>query len=119
MRRGFWVSPAAIWESEHKERGLRDPTYGNDLGANERESSVVEDGPPPEKAALCARDPLVLNKRAWVLPVAETDPIVGGATSEVNDNTQYDQTADCEHLDRTDEGIGKSEQKGRLSTHAK
>lgn len=65
-----------------------DPTYGDDLGSDERESCVAEDRPPPEKLALGAGYPGVLHERTWVLPVAETDTIVVGSPSEVNDDTQ-------------------------------
>ena len=110
LRRGFFVSPAAIWESEYKARKLRDPAYGDDLRANERESGVIKDSPPAEESAFCAGDSLVLNKRTRVLPVAETDTIVVGTTSEVKDDTQDDETGDCDYLDRTGKCIGKWEQ---------
>jgi len=114
LRRGFFVSPAAIWESEHKERRFKNPAYRNDLRTNEREGSVVKDGPPPEEPTLCAGYPFVLSKRTWVLPVAETDTIMVGTTSEVKDETQDDETGDCEYFDRTSKCIGKWEQLGSV-----
>ena len=105
--------------SKHQERGVRNAAYGDNFGTDERESSVVEDGPPPEEPSLGAGYSLVLNERTGVLPVAEPDSIVIGTTSKVDDNAQYDETGNCEYLDGTKKCVGKREKKQMVTTHAK
>lgn len=119
LRRGFFVSPAAIWEGEQEERTPRDLTYSNDLSTNKRESSVGKDGPKPKKPAFCTRNPRVLSKSTWVFPVAETDTVVVGASSEVKDETQYDETSYCDNLDRTVRVLVSGKGRNWLTTHAK
>ena len=44
----------------------------------------------------------MLNKGSRVLPVAETETVMVGTTSQVKDNTQDDETGDGYDLDRAD-----------------
>ena len=48
-------------------------TYSDNLRSNEGEGSLGDDAPPPEKPAGGSGNAMVLNERAGIYPVAETD----------------------------------------------
>lgn len=101
--RGFLASPAAIYvrsdqcTSVHSKTGSI--TYGNNLSSDERERSLRHDCPPTEETSLGAPDAMELDEGTWVLPVAETDTIMVGTTSEVEHDTQNNEASNRDDLD--------------------
>ena len=49
-------------------------TYGDDLRSNERERSLGDDAPPPDEPTGDSGDAMVLDERAGIFPVTESDP---------------------------------------------
>ena len=58
-------------------------TNSNDLGTDERESSLRHDRPPAQETALRSRDVVELRQGAWMVPVAETETIVVRSTTQI------------------------------------
>lgn len=51
-------------------------TYGNDLGPNERESSLCHYGPPSQETTFGALNAIELIEGTRMFPVTETNAIV-------------------------------------------
>jgi hypothetical protein len=93
LRLGFFASPAAIWERSFEKMAFSPcgkSTYGNNLRPDERECSLSHHSPPAQEAALCARNAMVLDEWARVLPVAETDSIPVRTASEIEYDAKND-----------------------------
>jgi len=95
LRRGFFASPAAIWEFPlvtKKVCAVRNWTHGDDLGTNEGKRCLGHDRPSAEETPLRAAYTLILDERTRVFPIAESKAIAIWASTEVEDNSQNDQT---------------------------
>jgi hypothetical protein len=102
LRLGFFASPAAIWKSilitsircppdEDWGDMLSGRTHGDDLSADEREGCLGHNGPKTKESPFRASNAIVLGERTRVFPITETDAIVIGASSEVEDKSQNNQ----------------------------
>lgn len=109
----------AILRVEEKDRsetaqGKTSSTQENaPLDTRERVGSLEEDLEPSGEATDSTRDG-VGGKRSRVLPVSETDPVVGGVTSKVDDEPSDDQT--CKARGGTFQSCYRKRE-GRVRTH--
>lgn len=85
--------------------GSDDGTYRNNLGTDEREGSLCHDRPPAEETTGVSLDAVVLNERAGVLPVTETNAVVVRSSTEVKNDTEDNETDDGDDLDRGEDEL--------------
>ena len=81
-------------------------TYGDNLRSDERERSLGHDSGPPKETTLRTRDIIILNKRPWVLPVAEADSVVVWTSTQIQNNAQNEETNDSNDLDGSKNELG-------------
>lgn len=72
---------------------------GDDLGPNETEGGGGQDTPVPEESPESTVDAHVLDERARVTPIAESEPVVSRGTAEIDDDTQYEESNNSQDLD--------------------
>jgi hypothetical protein len=75
----------------------RGRTYGDDLCANVGESGLRENFRKAEETTLGARDSVELDERTGMFPITESDAIVIGPSTKVEDDSQNDQTLGREY----------------------
>ena len=103
LRRGFFASPAAIYQRQisiihlgtHTEK-----TYSNNLGTNKRERRLFQYSYPAKEPTLRTADELELSERTRMFPVTKTNTVVVGTTTKVKDNTKDDKAGNSDDLDR-------------------
>ena len=67
-------------------------TYSNDFCPKERKSGLCHDRPPAQETTFGPINSIELSKCPWILPIAEPQSIMVGASAEIKDNAQNDKT---------------------------
>jgi hypothetical protein len=71
---------------------LNGRTHSDDLGSDEGEGCLTHNGPKPKETTFRASNAIVLSEWTRVFPITETEAIVIGASPEVEDKSQNNQT---------------------------
>lgn len=82
--------------------------HADDLGTDEAEGRVDENGPEAEELAEGAGDVVVLDKGTGVLPVLEAEAALLADGTDVDEEREDDQTDDGEDLDACEPELGLS-----------
>jgi len=62
--------------------------YSDDFSADVGECCLGHDSPPTQELSSVTSDAIVLNKWSRIFPVAETKPVVVGATAKIKNNAK-------------------------------
>ena len=74
-------------------------TYSNNLSPDKRESSVVQNRPPAKETAFSSCDIIILDEWSRILPITESNAVMVGTASQINDDAKNDKPGDCDDFD--------------------